>query len=145
MRPCTRCNGTKTISSPGYVMVQGEEYPAPVKLSQCPSCEGQGTYPEINESKIRERIMATRGKNKGKLRASMTSCFSDRDEARAYYVWRLARFHGGKDMTMPMMADLALRGDPFKKELDALADAVAKEAFGTDLAAAYRWGRAFYG
>lgn len=46
-------------------------------------------------------------------------------------------------MTMPMMADLFVRGDPFKAELDKLADSVAKEQFGTDLAAAARWGRAF--
>lgn len=56
--------------------------------------------------------------------------------ARAYYVWRMARFNGGIDMTMPMSADLVVRGDPFRAKLDALADAVAKRAFGLDMSAA---------
>jgi len=42
---------------------------------------------------------------------------------------------------MPIMADLVVRGDPFKDGLNALADTVAKHTFGTDLAAAARWGK----
>ena len=33
-----------------------------------------------------------------------------------------------------------MRSDPFLKELDAIADAVAKRVYGTDLAGASRWG-----
>jgi hypothetical protein len=120
--------------------VEGKVYPD--RTDKCSSCKGEGYFPEVDETVIRQAILATKGKNKGKIRASMTST-PDRDGARAYYVWRLARFHGGKDVTMPMMADLFVRGDPFKAELDKLADSVAKEQFGTDLAAAARWGRAF--
>lgn len=140
MQPCTRCKGSGETFSKGFTALDGTVYAD--RTDKCSACKGEGNFPEVDESNIRQAILATKGKNKGKIRASMTST-SDRDGARAYYVWRLARFHGGKDMTMPMMADLFVRGDPLKAELDKLADAVAKEQFGTDLAAARRWGRAF--
>jgi hypothetical protein len=141
MLPCKVCKGEKVIHSKGFTTEGGKVYPDTTR--DCISCKGTGTFPEVNQEKILTRIVAGQGKNKGKIRASMTSSFSDMEEARAYYVWRLARFHGGKDTTMPMMADLAVRGDPYKGELDKLADQVAKDSFGTDLAAAARWGRAF--
>lgn len=138
--PCTVCKGEKVIHSPGFVGVDGEVFPD--RTYSCRSCNGEGSFPPVDEGKVMARILATQGKNKGKLRSSMTSSFSDRDEARAYYVWRLARFHGGKDVTMPVTADLGVRGDPFKDVLDRLADVVARQSFGTDMAAALRWGRA---
>lgn len=141
MQPCKRCKGDKVTHSMGFTALDGTVYPS--RTETCSACKGVGEFPEIDEAAIITRIVATKGKNKGSIRASMTSSFSDRDEARAYYVWRMARFHGGKDMTMPMIADLALRGDPFTTELDKLADKVAKQYFGSDMAAARRWGRAF--
>jgi hypothetical protein len=60
-------------------------------------------------------------------------------ERRAYYVWRMARFHGGADMCMPMMAQIRCSGDPYLPELDSLADAVAKVAYGSNMRAAQRW------
>ena len=59
---------------------------------------------------------------------------------RIYYVWRLARFHGGADVCLPMGATMDSHADPFIKELDTIADKVAKMVFGSDMAAAYRWG-----
>jgi hypothetical protein len=59
---------------------------------------------------------------------------------RAAYVWRWARFHGGADVTMPCTVDNA--GDPWGKDLDVIADRVARHVFGTDMAAAHRWGTA---
>jgi hypothetical protein len=114
----------------------------PEHYTPCYGCDGTGEFPAVDIDKLRETILATKGKNKGKLRASMASPTSGMEAKRAYYVWRLARFHGGADMTMPVMADLLIRHDPFKPLLDAIADAVAKITFKTDLAAAYRWGRA---
>lgn len=137
---CTICKGTGAVFHHGFTSVEGKVYPD--SNDPCVSCKGTGSFPELNQEAILKRIVAGQGKNKGKLRASMTSNFHDAEEARAYYVWRLARFHGGKDMTMPMMADLAVRGDPCKAELLKLSDAVAKAAFGTDLAGARRWGGA---
>jgi hypothetical protein len=51
----------------------------------------------------------------------------------------MARFHGGADMTMPVCASMDVYGDPYRAELDAIADRVAKEIFGSDLRAARRW------
>ncbi len=128
----------------------------------CTSCKGEGTRPHWQEGKPPQECSACKGKcffeapdvdailkeimtRQGKFRQSWPSnknVWKNRSMARAYYVWRLARFHGGKDVTMPMTADLMTRGDSWKKELDAMSDVVAKKAFGTDMAAAYRWGAA---
>lgn len=132
MRNCTRCNGSGKREFLN-------------KITECNSCEGKGTFAEVDESFIRGLIVANQGKNKGKLRASMVSPLSNEGvmKARAYYVWRIARFHGGVDVTMPMMAEMLVHGDPYKEDLEKLACQVAIENYGTDLAAARRWGRAF--
>lgn len=142
---CTICKGAKTVHFEGFTSVEGKVYPSSDR--PCISCQGKGEFPALDETAIKDivtRIVATRGKNKGRIRASMTAPFRAEgfEEGRAYYVWRLARFHGGKDMTMPMTADMIVRGDPCKGELDQLADTVAKHCFGTDMAAAQRWGKA---
>lgn len=145
MTACTVCKGEKVTKWSGFTTAEGKVYPATER--ECSSCRGKGEFPAFEQAPILERILATKGKNKGKIRASMTAPFGDKGdgflESRAYYVWRMARFHGGKDMTMPMSADLIVRGDPSKNELDILSDKVAKEQFGSDLHAAARWGRAF--
>lgn len=134
VRNCPRCQGTGEV-----VDAFSEEG----LMRQCLNCKGACTYTGFDATKLLAAIIATRGKNKGKIRASMTSTFSDDQNARrAYYVWRLARFHGGVDTTMPMVADLALGSDPFKPELDKLVDEVAKQQFGSNMRAALVWGRA---
>ena len=40
---------------------------------------------------------------------------------------------------MPVVAGMVANYEPYIKELDALADHVAKACFGTNMAAAYRW------
>ena len=60
-------------------------------------------------------------------------------DRRAYYVWRVARFHGGVDMTMPVMASVEIHGDPYRAELDALTDAMERKYLGSDLRAARIW------
>ena len=134
-KPCTRCNGAKVV--PDYIDI--------TKTRPCTTCSGRGTFDPINLEDLLLRIVASKGKNKGKLRASFVSPIRSEgvNAARAYYVWRLARFHGGADTTIPIAADMVVRGDPFKDKLDARAEAVAKRAFGTDLAAAMVWGKAF--
>ena len=142
-RACERCKGTGEVFYKGFTAVEGCVYPDETK--PCYACKGAKVYSAPDMNAIVQMIRATKGKNKGKLKSSWQGSDHYRDHAvaRAYYVWRLARFHGGKDMTMPCTADAVLRSDPFKKELDALADEVAKVSFGTDLAGTARWARAF--
>ena len=45
-------------------------------------------------------------------------------------------------MTMPVIADMIIGGDPYREELEKMASEIAKLFFGTDLAAAMLWGRA---
>ncbi len=95
----------------------------------------------IDEQAIRDIILSKRGKNKGKLKSAFPSPHSTDSELskRAYYVWRLARFHGGIDTTLPIMAEILIRKDPEKDELNKFADIIAIESFGTDKAAALKW------
>ncbi len=142
MKNCTRCEGKGTVTFKGFTY--GETvYPDEAKT--CSACQGRKTFPEVDVKDILSRIIAKQGKNKDKLRAAYVSPLrSEGVEAnRAYFVWRLARFHGGKDMTMPVVADMIIGGDPFKDKLDEIASALAKHFFGTDLAAALVWGRHF--
>lgn len=127
-RACTACKGSGEHVSPAFEL-DGKVWPE--RRSRCHSCDGTRVFAVPNYTEI---LAAIRGR-KGLISKRPK-------DARAYYVWRMARFHGGADVTMPMGAMLECHGDPWTKELDVLADAVAKRVFGTDLAAAHRWGSA---
>lgn len=132
MRNCKRCEGKCSNESIG-------------KVDTCRYCNGTGVFAEVLSNEIEYLIISTKGKNKGKLKSSMVS--PSRSDGlvnnRAYYVWRMARFHGGIDTTMPVMAGLCIRHDPYIGELDILADKLAVDSFGSNMAAAHRWSRAF--
>lgn len=133
-RPCPRCNGTGKYVTKGFTWNDertGKQTVYPDKEKTCYECNGTGKFLKPNVPEIIANIKGRKG-----LRSARPK------DRRAYYVWRLARFHGGKDVTMPVCADMELGRDPYKPTLDLLADAVAKRVFGTDKAAAYRWGRA---
>lgn len=141
MLNCTKCDGKgETYSNYAHFNPQTKEFRGGVKA--CHYCKGRGTFPELNIEAIVGACFTTRGAKR--FRKSMTSPIS-RDSAetvRVYYVWRMARFHGGADVTMPMTAMMLIEGDPLAKTLDQIADRVAVAAFGTSNAAAARWGRA---
>jgi len=80
-RNCTRCKGTGRGSS--------------TVGNYCVFCKGTGTFEEPNYEEICKAIKGRKGLRSARPQAK-----------RAYYVWRLARFHGGADVTMPMMAML---------------------------------------
>lgn len=134
MKNCTRCDGTGFIPEIKY---DGGSLPS----RPCYSCEGRGEFPPVDVESLLLRIKGRKG-----LRSTMTSyCPVGEDRvaySRAYYVWRMARFHGGKDTTMPFMASIMIGGDPYLEELNQLADEVAKAVFGSDMRAAQIWGRA---
>lgn len=125
-RPCAKCEGA------GSLEIAGERYGC--------GCHGR-MFQAPDVDAIVAAIVSTRGPSKGKLRTSAP----DKSNARAYYVWRMARFHGGKDVTLPFTAGIINRCDPFMAELDAIVDAVAQRAFGSADKAAEAWGRALLG
>ena len=138
-RACQRCNGSKVNiteawtyherDSAGQLTGRSRDYPRTVR--PCYACNGAGEFQPLDVPAIIAAIKGRKG-----------LCSKRPADKRAYYVWRMARFHGGADVTMPMGASMDCAADPFRAELDTLADAVAKRVFGTDLAAAHRWGRA---
>jgi hypothetical protein len=116
----------------------------------CDICGGAGRVAEPDYSAIIALITTARGANNGKRRvyssypkALMQTRFTNPIHGAAYYVWRMARFAGGVDVTMPFTATIVLRGHPWQRELDAFADEFAKRAYGTDRAGALRWAGAF--
>lgn len=161
--PCRVCNGDAVIHHAAFDSVPdevtGKVTHYPDRDYPCNACEGFGyfTPPDMND--IAKRIRTTRaskGKPAGSFRASMVSPSIGRNPSeaerremvmaeRAYYVWRLARFHGGADVTMPMTADLFSRGDPYKPLLESMADAVAVKVFGSSMRGAGRWANALLG
>jgi hypothetical protein len=127
-RPCTRCKGEKDES--------------------CSGCKGEGFFSAPDYDAILA-LMTTGKGDKYRMRSTMTSTkafqSNDRNVRRATYVHRLACFHGRNkpgDQCLPIMADLALGTDPWRKELDTFADICAKRFFGTDMVGASRWARA---
>jgi hypothetical protein len=125
-RACTRCKGNGFKEFKGFTALDGTVYPD--AQHKCHSCGGSGFFAPINLAALLTEITGRKG------------LVSKRPEGRrAYYVWRMARFSGGRDVTLPMSAGYEIAGDPFVKELDQIADHVAKTVYGTDRAAAYRW------
>lgn len=125
-RTCKRCKGEKKIHLGGYTLPDGQVV-EPSSM-RCVCCRGAGSFPGLDVAALLNEIAGRKG-----LR-------SKRPESdRAYYVWRMARFHGGADVTLPMMAASGVSADPYLPELDQIAEGVAKAIYGTDKAAAYRW------
>lgn len=92
------------------------------------------------------RIAALISGKRGDLRRSPPKPTGDDVlDDRAYYVWRMARFSGGADVTLPMLASVRIGEDPERDNLDILADRAAQRYFGTDMAGAHRWSSAMRG
>ena len=133
-RICLGCLGTGRNVQEAFTFTDKEagtttDYPR--RVSVCHGCNGSGKFDPVDTVVILDEIRGRRGLKTARPRSP-----------RGYFVWRMARFAGGADVTMPMTASMGVRHDPFKPELEALADAVAREVFGTDVAGAHRWGRA---
>jgi hypothetical protein len=125
---CAKCNG------------MGKRRHILGDMRECFYCHGAGSYPALDVKAIVDGITTNRGGKKFRKGKPPVDERKSVLESRIYYVWRMARFHGGADVTMPMTASFFIEGDPYIDDLNALADAVAKKAFGTDMAAAWRWG-----
>lgn len=124
---CKRCGG------------DGQKQNILGDMKACLACDGVGSFPEIDELDIMKRLFVKRGDATVLRKSRPTGKRISVAERRAYYVWRLAKFHGGKDITMPMTATLLCDGDPCIDKLDIMANRVAEQAFGSNMAGAYRW------
>jgi hypothetical protein len=131
-RQCLRCKGSKvTVREAFDYKLDRDKDGAPLPNSRikhyprqespCYSCCGAGEFDPPDLDAILKAIKGRKG-----------LCSKRPDDSRSYYVWRMARFHGGADVTMPMTASMDISGDPFRPELDLIASAVAKRVFGTD-------------
>lgn len=131
--PCKGCNGD------GYSLNKGfrtEDKVFPSRWSKCHCCDGVGWFDAPDLSAI---VKAIKGRKPKSLRSKRP------DSPRDYFVWRLARFHGGKDVCLPMCAEMDVAGDPYKHILDELARIVAKAFFGSGNVGTARWQQAMYG
>lgn len=105
---------------------------------RCYACGGDGDFPKLRVPEDTARILAMVMGRKG-LRSRPPAGLGH-DAERAYYVWRMARFHGGADVSLPMLAEHRIMGDPMQGILDHMADELAKKVYGTDAAGSSRWG-----
>lgn len=128
-RECKGCKGTKVY----------ESYKGP---ETCPYCKGTGQYAEPDYQSILDALIATKGKNKGKVRVSPPKYeYKDSQSMRVYHVWRMWRFDTGQDVTMPITTMTNVRHDPWARELEQMAEMLAKKTHGTRVSAgALRWG-----
>lgn len=108
---------------------EGKVYPD--RFHKCYACDAKGIFHKPIESTILEALKGRKGMRSAKPADKIVA-----------YVWRMARFHGGKDLTMPICAMSDVAGNPYTEYLDQIADRAAKQFFGSDLQAAKVWGKA---
>jgi hypothetical protein len=132
--PCKRCEGLGHTLHRGFRCEDG--YVSQSRWNKCGDCNGNGWFHAPDLSNI---VKLIKGRKPGKLRSKRP------DDPRGYYVWRLARFHGGADMCLPMMAEMNIGGDPYRDILEELSKIVAKNCFGSENYGSARWHLAMYG
>lgn len=136
---CSKCNGSGHSLSKGFSYfdeTSGKRKSFPSVWKQCMYCNGDGWFHAPDISLL---IKAVTGRKPKTLRSKRP------DDTRSYYVWRLARFHGGKDVCLPMMAEMDIAGDPYRDLLDTLARLIAQAYFGSGNVGTARWHQAMYG
>lgn len=140
-RPCKRCKGTGIDQNVWFYNDVTKE--SGWKPGPCKECGATGKIAMPDFDAI--FLIVTKGK-KGTDKRSFRSAkpkfeneYKNLAEGRAYFVWRLARFHGGQDVTMPVCAEMTITYDPYKDVLDQFASMLARSVFGTDMAGASRW------
>ncbi len=134
----------------GKIVAVGEfSHEREVSWKDCYCCNGRGTFPALDSASVDAvlaMIVSSQGPSKGKLKSSRPKYVArDITANRAYFVWRLARFHAGVDCTLPIMADGDVRGDGEKPTLEVMSRLVATRLLGSDEAGTYRWRRALLG
>lgn len=126
---CDKCNGTGTEPER---FIYDRLFPA----RQCLTCDGAGKFSRPEFSDLWPLI---KGRKAGTVRSKRP------DNPRAYFLWRMIRFHTGADVTLPVTASWGISGDPYQPLLDALAEAAAARLTGHKSAGVARWRSALYG
>lgn len=134
LMPCTRCKGDGSTLSKGFRTAEGKVFPS--RWQTCHCCDGAGYFHAPDPAEI---IKLIKGRKEKTLRSKRP------DGAVEYYVWRLTRFHGGKDVCLPMGAEMEIGGNPYRELLDELARIIAKAFFGSGNVGTARWHQAMYG
>jgi len=138
--PCSACKGDGYIFHCGFHVTEsildGKPKDFPSRWSVCIRCNGLGWF---HAPDLKSLVQLINGRKPRTLRSKRP------DSARAYYLWRLARFHGGKDVCLPMGAEMEISGDPYRDTLDAAAKLVAAAYFGSGNVGAARWQQAMHG
>jgi hypothetical protein len=84
-----------------------------------------------------------------RLRASQpftcTDAWGNAFKTRARYIHRMIQFHNGRDMCLPMGAQFETHGDPWRSELDAIAEYVVERVYGRSSRGRARWYKAMHG
>ena len=110
--PCKTCNGSG----------ERPHWRHDGTMQTCIDCNGRGHF---DAPKLVEILTAIQGRKRVRsplLGKEIKALRSKRpDDARANYVWRMARFHAGIDMSIPMMAAMDVSGDPYVDMLDHIA------------------------
>lgn len=138
VRACTSCKGAGYGLRDGfnYITDDGKHRSHPTRWEVCGYCNGAGWFHAPRPSDLIKQVT---GRKPRTLRSKRP------DDARPYFVWRLARFHSGKDVCLPMGAEIEIAGDPYQNVLDELAGLIAKAYFGSGNVGTARWQQAMYG
>jgi len=123
---CTRCDGAGEV----------DHWRKDGTLVPCTCCDGRGTF---DRPDLVQLCTAIKGRKPGTVRSKRP------DDVRAWFMWRMFRFHSGKDVTLPMTATIAIEGDPWKSTLDAAAEMIAKHFTGRESIGSARWRHAIHG
>ena len=123
---CTRCGGLGEVD---HWRRDGSKLP-------CDCCDGRGTFEAPD---LEQLCAAIKGRKPRTVRSKRP------DDPRAWFLWRMVRFHTGKDATLPMTATIAIEGDPFKPTLDAAAKIIARHFTGKESIGSARWRHAMHG
>jgi len=123
---CTRCDGVGEVD---HWRRDG------TKVS-CTCCGGRGIFERPD---LVELCRAIKGRKPCTVRSKRP------EEPRAWFLWRMVRFHTGKDVTLPMTASIAIEGDPFKPTLDVAARMIAAKFTGQESIGSARWRHAMHG
>jgi hypothetical protein len=140
---CTVCKGEGKLFHKGFTTVDGGTV-YPDKWYSCHACDGIGTFPALTPESVKEicdsLIVTRKGVKSFRKSAPKWETRKGPMGKRIYYVWRLVRFHSGKDVTLPMTAEGLMHGDCERDNLDDMARLIASKLTGKRCSiGAVRW------